>query len=85
MDDLWIGSEPAAVEAHLRADGTVQPIAFTWRGRHWTVSGLGRQWDDDDGRHVLVITTDESRFELCLSSKSSGWVLLRAWVRPHLA
>jgi hypothetical protein len=46
---------------------------------------MGRQWEDSDGRHVLVITSDMSRFELCFASGQSGWRMLRAWERPYLA
>ena len=85
MDSVWFGDEAVAVEAHFLPDGKVQPTAFTWRGRRWIVSGLGRQWDDADGRHVLVLVADGSRFELCLTLPQTGWRLLRAWERPHLA
>lgn len=84
MDSAWIGDDAVAVEARFLAGGRVQPIAFIWRGRRWTVTGLGRQWDDADGRHVLVVVPDGSRFELCLTSAPSGWRLLRAWERPGL-
>ena len=85
MDNVWIGDERVTVEAHFLPDGEVQPTAFNWRGRRWRVTGLGRQWDKADGRHVLVIASDGSRFELCLTSPESGWRLLRAWERPYLA
>ena len=84
MDEAWYGEETVAVEAQWLPEGKVRPAAFTWRGRHWRVTGLGRQWDDAAGRHVLVITSDGSRFELCLTSAHSSWRLLRAWLRPYL-
>ncbi len=85
MGDVWFGDEAVAVEARILLDGKLQPTAFTWRGRRWRVAGLGRQWADGDGRHVLVIAADGSRFELCLTSDQSRWRLLRAWERPYLA
>jgi hypothetical protein len=85
MDNVWYGNEPVMVEAHLLAGGKVQPTAFNWRGRRWSVAGLGRQWDEADGRHVLVVTSDGSRFELCLATHARDWRLLRAWERAHLA
>jgi hypothetical protein len=85
MDNVWHGDEPVTVEAHMLPDGEVQPTAFTWRGRHWRVSGLGRQWNEVDGRHVLVVVPDGSRFELCLTSTQNEWRLRRAWERPYLA
>lgn len=85
MDNVWFGDEAVAVEAQFLSDGEVRPTAFTWRGRRWSVAGLGRQWDDADGRHVLVVAPDGSRFELCLTSTQSSWRLLRAWEQPYLA
>jgi hypothetical protein len=85
MDSVWHGDEPVAVEAHFLPDGKLRPAAFVWRGRRWTVRGTGRQWTDSDGRHVLVETSDASRFELCLSADGSAWRLRRAWQRPHIA
>ena len=83
MNSVWLGDEVVTVEAHFLPDGKVQPIAFIWRGRRWSVTGVGRQWDDADGKHVLVVS-DGSRFELCLTSVQGNWRLLRAWERPHL-
>lgn len=85
MDNVWYGNEPVIVEAQFLAGGKVQPTTFTWRGRHWSVTGLGRQWDEADGRHVLVATSDGSRFELCLVSHPWSWRLLRAWEQTYAA
>ncbi len=85
MDDVWFGDEAVAVDAQFLSDGEVRPTAFTWRGRRWSVAGLGRQWDETDGRHVLVVAPDGSRFELCLNSAQGNWRLLRAWERQNLA
>jgi PncC family amidohydrolase len=85
MDNTWFGDEEVAVEAQFLADGEIRPTAFTWRGSHRRIAGLGRQWDETDGRHVLVEATDGSRFELCLTSPDNKWRLQRAWERPDLA
>ena len=85
MEDAWFGNEAAAVEARFLPDGEIRPSAFTWRGLRRTVTGLGRQWDDDDGRHILVVAADGSRFELCLCTIQNSWRVLRAWLRPYLA
>jgi hypothetical protein len=85
MNNVWFGDEAVTVDAHLLANGKVKPIAFTWRERRWQVSGLGRQWDEADGRHVLVTTSDGGRFELCLRSDQNRWQLVRAWEQSLLA
>jgi hypothetical protein len=85
MDDIWYGDEPAAVEARFLPEGAIRPTAFVWRGQRRSVTGLGRQWEEADGRHVLVTTTNGSRYELCLTSAQKSWRLRRAWERPYLA
>lgn len=85
MSDVWVGDEIVRVEADYLPDGRIQPTAFSWRGQHRKVVGLGRQWEEADGRHMLIIVPDGSRFELCLASDQSGWRLRRAWQRPYLA
>ena len=85
MTDPWIGNDTVTVEAQFIPEGEVRPTSFTWRERRWTIVGLGRQWDDADGRHVLVEAPNGSRFELCLISPKGGWRLLRAWERTYMA
>jgi hypothetical protein len=69
--------EPAAVDAHFEADGTVRPRRFTW-GRAWLdVSDVGRQWADEAGRHVLVMVSGRRTFELLLERESLTWRVVR--------
>jgi hypothetical protein len=84
MDNVWIGDEAVAVEAQYLPDGEIRPTAFTWRGLRRKVVGLGRQWDEADGRHILIEAVDGGRFELRLTSSENRWRLLRAWERPYL-
>jgi len=70
--------EPTAVEARFESDGAVRPRRFTW-GQSWLdVSDVGRQWVDQDGRHVLVMTAGLHAFELLLERESLTWRVVRA-------
>ena len=69
--------EPVAVEA-LLSDGRVTPQQVTWRGRTQLVLSVGRQWQEADGRHVLVELYDGSRMELLLQTDLQ-WVMRRYW------
>ena len=84
MDNVWFGDEPVVVEARFLPEGKIRPTALRWRERQWQITGLGRQWEEADGRHMLVMASDGSRFELCLSPDQSSWRLRRAWTKPHL-
>jgi len=82
-------NEPTAVEARFEIAGTVRPRRFTW-GRSWLdVSDVGRQWMNQDGRHVLVMTQasrsgekwtpgGQHVFELLLERESLTWRVVRA-------
>jgi hypothetical protein len=84
MDSVWFGDEPAAVEARFLPEGRIRPTALRWRGRQWQLTGLGRQWEEADGSHMLAMASDGSRFELCLGPDRGSWRLRRAWTRLHL-
>lgn len=74
-----IYDEPIDVTASIDIEGQITPRWFTWQGKSHTVVNVGRQWTSEEGRHVLVMTGDGSRFELQLSRQSLVWYLRRAW------
>ena len=70
-------NEAIDVEVHLMADGAIRPLAFSWRGRRYRVTSIGRQWEQDGERHFLVMTLDEQVYELAYLQKEGGWRLRR--------
>jgi hypothetical protein len=70
------------VEARFEAGGSIRPLTFEWRGRRHVVVSLGRQWDQDNEQHFLVMTPDDRVYELALAPdppRSGGtWWLCRA-------
>jgi hypothetical protein len=70
-------SEIITVEARFEADGTIRPLAFFWRGARHKVASHGRQWEQGDERHYLVMTPGEQIFELVYQSAESRWKLQR--------
>jgi hypothetical protein len=77
-------NEPVSVEVRVSADGTPQPLAFAWEGRHFQVVDYGRTWVENDIRCFLVMTPAQEIFELRLLP-DGRWMLARALERPHLA
>lgn len=69
--------EPIAVEARFEADGTIRPKAFLWQGRRYRIASLGRQWEDEDERHFLVMTADNRVYELAFLLQQAAWRLIR--------
>lgn len=79
--------ENVGVEVRLRVDGTVLPLAFTWRGRHHRIESWGREEDElRDGcavRCYLVQTAGPETWELCHDAGTGLWTLTRRWAAKH--
>jgi hypothetical protein len=74
---------PVEVEANL-ADGKVNPQSVTWLGQQYQVIGVGRQWQAENGTHVLIELHDQSRMEVCLG-QNLRWQLCRYWPATAVA
>jgi hypothetical protein len=55
------------------------PQRLVWRKQNFVVVGVGRQWDEPDGRHILIETANGPRFELQLRRDDLAWRLKRVW------
>lgn len=71
-------NDPVAVEARAEEGGALRPLAFLWRQRRYPITALGRQWEQDDERHFLVMTTDDQVYELVYLAREGAWRLRRA-------
>ncbi len=71
-------SKPITVEVRFAEDGTVWPHRLTWQGQNLPVTGVGRQWTDKAGRHVLVMTPGNRVFELLLDRASLCWRVVQS-------
>lgn len=70
-------SDLISVESRFEKNGTVHPKAFEWKGRHYTVESVGRQWEEDGILHILVMVASEV-FEISFNSSSMSWHLVRS-------
>lgn len=61
------------VEAAIREDGRVNVRRIRLDGR-WQAVEQGRQWRDDEGRHVLIMLNNRVH-ELLLSAETLRWEL----------
>ncbi len=62
------------VECRFNSDGSVQVKKVLLNGR-WQSVGQGRQWLDENGRHVLIMLPDDQVRELLLPG-TLRWQLL---------
>ena len=70
--------DPVEVDVRVGTDGDVHPLAFTWRGQRYPVTGLGRTSTQGDKRYFLVMTPGDRVFELCWHVPDNRWLLTRA-------
>lgn len=65
------------VECRFAEDGRVQVKKVQLNGR-WLPVGQGRQWLDENGRHVLIMLPGEDVRELVLQSQTFSWGLVES-------
>jgi hypothetical protein len=73
------------VTAHFNLQGQVIPLRFTWNGADYPVESTGRAWDDEAGRHVLVMIPGSQTFELILALPACRWYLKTVGINPERA
>lgn len=73
-------SDLITVTAIINPNGETVPTTLRWKERDYTLTAIGRQWESDEGRHILVETAGGERFEIQLSRTDLLWRLKRAWL-----
>lgn len=64
-----------AVECRFNEDGSVQVKKVQLNGR-WLPVGQGRQWVDENGRHILIMLPGDEVRELVLQPGTLRWQLV---------
>ena len=64
---------PTAVEVTFDRDGKPSIRYFTLLGKRVSVTGVGRTWIDDEGKHVLVMGPSNETYELLLRRSDLAW------------
>lgn len=79
MTNVAYFDDVITVTAAIAFDGQTSPKTLTWQGDQYQVITVGRQWESEDGRHILIEVAGGDRFELQLSRADLLWRLKRAW------
>jgi hypothetical protein len=67
--------EPIEVTVRFLPDGEIIPLSFRFRGHDYPVTSSGRVWQDDSGRHMLVMIPAGTVCELLLEP-SGVWQMV---------
>lgn len=81
-------SEVIHVEARFGEDGEISPLVFVWEESRLAVLALGRQWQEGDLRHFLVMTSGKQVFEIVYNEEDGSWCMGRSpseFVRKRMA
>ncbi len=76
--------EPVDVSAHWEQGGSFEPTHFTWQGKMYHVESTGRDWEDEEGFHILCMIPGGQVFELVFHLNPAGW-LIRPPNQPSVA
>ncbi len=71
------------VECTFAESGAVQVKRVLVNGR-WQAVEQGRQWQDDNGRHVLIMLAGGEVHEIVLQAHTLTWKLLGSLDRPAI-
>ena len=71
------------VECTFAENGVVQVKRLLVNGR-WQVVEQGRQWQDENGRHVLIMLTTGEVHEIVLHSHTLTWEMHSAPSQPTI-
>jgi len=74
-----------AVTATIDQSGNTTPGTLTLQGKTHSIISVGRQWETEEGRHILIETAGGERYELQLSRISLVWRIKRAWLAEMAA
>ncbi len=66
--------ESVQVQARWKRSGGFEPIRFLWQGKNYRVETTGRDWEDEQGFHVLVMIQGGQVFELVFQLNPARWV-----------
>ena len=79
MTNMELLDEAVLVTTKSDAANEITPRRVVWRRQSYSIVGVGRQWDEEEGRHILVEAADGTRFELQLRRDDFTWRLRRVW------
>ena len=67
------------VGATIDNHGHTTPTDLTLQGKTHSIISVGRQWETEEGRHILVEAANGERYELQLSRINLVWRIKRVW------
>ena len=69
--------EKIEVTTRFRRDGSLIPIEFIIKDKPIQILDIGRQWETDDGIHILVMDFRQQTYHLFFQIQDLSWYLVQ--------
>jgi len=69
--------EKIEITAKFKRDGSLIPIEFFFEDQSIQILDVGRQWETEDGKHLLVMDFQDQTYHLFFQLQDLSWYLVR--------
>lgn len=85
MTETEYVDEPISLTCSINVAGHTIPKKMIWNKQTHTIVVVGRQWDEEEGRHIMIETGDGTHLEIELSRADLIWRIKKIWRSPIVA
>ncbi len=68
--------EPVNVTVKFTDKGNIILLRLDMPGQIWKVESTGREWEEEDGRHMLAMVEGKRVFHLLFSPEKMMWYIV---------
>ncbi|MGB2955827.1 MAG: hypothetical protein WBB64_07635 [Anaerolineales bacterium] len=69
--------EKIEITTKFKRDGSLIPLEFNINDETVWILDVGRQWESDDGKHILVMDFQGRTYHLFFQLQDMSWYLVR--------
>ena len=69
--------EQIDITTRFSREGKLIPLEFTLMDKRIRILNIGRQWETEDGKHILVMDAQENTYHLFFALADMKWYLIR--------
>ncbi|MCJ7717260.1 MAG: hypothetical protein MUO54_12180 [Anaerolineales bacterium] len=69
--------EKIEITTKFKRDGSLIPIEFLIENQSIQILDVGRQWETEDGKHILVKDFQDQTYHLFFQLQDLSWYLVR--------
>jgi hypothetical protein len=70
------------ITTRFSKDGKLIPLEFNLGKDRIAILNIGRQWETEEGKHILVMDSQQNTYHLCFSLADMSWYLIRDLISP---